>query len=203
MAIKIKLCCACSTRHIQDQCPLQIPHYTIKDALTYDEWSEKYKSFDEEHINSQDFQDIEKDNNFKFAYISLPNGLCLNESSAIEGLSVYSNIDIKEFTQFGPLLGKVIKEVDISEDFNMKYLWQIYADKSHIYLNTEELNESNWIRFVRPAPTREEMNVVAICRNSQLFFITTKNILVGEELLYWQDDAFSTSKKKMEKTSTF
>lgn len=29
VAIKIKLCCTCGTRHIQDHCPLQSPHYPV------------------------------------------------------------------------------------------------------------------------------------------------------------------------------
>ncbi|KAF5277471.1 hypothetical protein FQR65_LT03808 [Abscondita terminalis] len=196
VAIKIKLCCSCGTRHVQDQCPLQNPHYEIKDAIDYDDWLHKYKPLQDEQINCDDLS--ENKNDLTFACLSLPNVLNLTDSN--EDLCVFSNIQIKEFTQFGPLFGKTIKEVDISEDFNMKYLWEVYSDKTHVYVNTEDVNESNWIRFIRPAPSREERNVAAISKNNQLFLISTKEIAPGDELLYWQDDLMSTSKKKMEKT---
>ncbi|KAK4876889.1 hypothetical protein RN001_009395 [Aquatica leii] len=196
VAIKIKLCCTCGTRHIQDQCPLQNPHFIVKDTLDYEEWIDKYKPLPNEQINCKD--PAENKPNLTFACLSLPNGLYLGDCN--DDVCIFTSIVIKEFTQFGPLFGKTIKEVDISEDFNMKHLWEIHADKSHTYVTTEDENESNWIRFVRPAPSREERNVTAISKSCQLFLITVKEVLPGNELLYWQDDVMSTSKKKMEKT---
>ncbi|KAB0792661.1 hypothetical protein PPYR_14620 [Photinus pyralis] len=199
VAIKIKLCCTCGTRHIQDHCPLQNPHFVVHDSLRYEEWSEKYKPLYEQQLHVEDSQ--ENKENITFSFLSLPHGLQLNEVNGTEELCIVTSITIKEFTQFGPLFGKTVKEVDISEDFNMKHLWEIYSDKSHIYVNTEDLNESNWIRFVRPAPTRDERNVTAISRNCELFLVSVKEIGAGQELLYWQDDVLSTTKKKMEKTT--
>lgn len=59
------------------------------------------------------------------------------------------------------------------------------------------------MRYIRPAPSRETKNVLAISNTQQIFMVTTRDIGTGEELLYWQDDASGSNKKKMEKTSNF
>lgn len=41
---------------------------------------------------------------------------------------------------------------------------------------------SNWMRFVRPASTYEEQNLVISQVNDGIVFLTTRNILPSEEL---------------------
>lgn len=43
LAIKIKLCQECNSRHLQDACPLTTSQYTIVDAIFYEEWLNKHK----------------------------------------------------------------------------------------------------------------------------------------------------------------
>lgn len=43
LAIRIKLCQECNSRHLQDACPLATPQYTITDAITYEEWLCKHQ----------------------------------------------------------------------------------------------------------------------------------------------------------------
>jgi len=43
LAIKIKLCQECNSRHLQDACPLMTPQYTIEDTITYEDWLNKHK----------------------------------------------------------------------------------------------------------------------------------------------------------------
>lgn len=59
------------------------------------------------------------------------------------------------------------------------------------------------MRYIRPAPSREAKNLLVISNSQQIFMVTTRDIGNGEELLYWQDDASGSNKKKMEKTSNF
>lgn len=47
LAIKIKLCQECNSRHLQDACPLVTPQYTITDTITYEEWLGKHQDNDE------------------------------------------------------------------------------------------------------------------------------------------------------------
>lgn len=81
--------------------------------------------------------------------------------------------------------------------------FKVYLEKKNIYINTEDNSTSNWIRYIRPAASRELRNVMAITKadTEQIFMITTRDLSPGEELLYWQDDASGANKKKMEKTS--
>jgi hypothetical protein len=79
---------------------------------------------------------------------------------------------------------------------------QVFTDKDRQYLSTFDPDGSNWLRYVRPAPAREQRNLAPIVRHGELYFVTVTEIVEGEELLYWSDDtATSWSKKKMEKTS--
>lgn len=206
VAIKIKICSNCGSRHLQDHCPLENPYYVVSDSLTVSEWTEKYKPVYEKKLASESdiIENGDGDNKlegFVFATLSLPSMLYFADTNTEHGVGIFTNTNIKEFTQFGPLLGRVIREVDIPEDFNMRDLWEIYSDKAPIYLNTEDYQESNWLRFIRPASNRENRNVAAVSTSKQLFFITTKEVLAGKELVYWQDDMLTVTKKKMEKTS--
>lgn len=42
VAIKIKLCQECSSRHLQDACPLLEPQYAISDTTSYENWLKKH-----------------------------------------------------------------------------------------------------------------------------------------------------------------
>lgn len=205
VAIKIKMCTNCGSRHLQDQCPLQNPYYVVSDSITLPEWNERYRSTYQKEMSFENNDDMvdSKPDRFPFASLSLPSILYLADTNTPHGIGVFTNTNIKEFTQLGPLLGKIIREVDISEDFNMRDLWQVYSDNTHTFLNTENLLESNWMRFVRPASNRDTRNVAAVSKAEELFFITTTEISAGKELVYWQDDVLSVTKKKMEKASEY
>ena len=46
-------------------------------------------------------------------------------------------------------------EQDVSEDMDMKDLWQIFTkDSGRRFVTTANPEKSNWFRYVRPAPTR-------------------------------------------------
>lgn len=188
MAVKIKLCFSCDKRHVHELCPLQNAAYTVPDRK-WDQQKEKEYKFN--------------DKSDSYAHLSLPPILDIDNSNTAHGPAVFSKCELREFTQFGPLVGTTIKEVDIAEDNSMRHVWEIHNENGNVYISTESAESSNWGRFLRPAGAREERNVAAISRESKLYFVTTKLVNKGEELLYWQDDAFKTNKKKMEKTSNY
>ena len=79
---------------------------------------------------------------------------------------------------------------------------QVFTEQDRQYLSTFDPDGSNWLRYVRTAPVREQRNLAPIVRHGELYFVTVAEITEGEELLYCLDDtATSWSKKKMEKTS--
>lgn len=61
-------------------------------------------------------------------------------------------------------------------------------DGKLFYLSTENLNLSNWLSHIRPAPSLETSNVSIVTRDSQLYFVSTATIVTGSELLYWTDN---------------
>lgn len=78
-------------------------------------------------------------------------------------------------------------------------LKDLFLDQGNIYLNTEDQHNSNWMRFIRPAPVREDRNLSVIIVEDSLYLVSLKGLNVGEELLYWQDTFDSSNKKKAEK----
>ena len=124
-------------------------------------------------------------------------------------------------TQLGPLQGEAILEKDIPEDFQMKDLWQIFAEDAgkpkgeceegevghrrrflRLYVSTVNPEKSNWLRYVRPAPNRRARNVAAIVEGDQLYFVTLRDLKKDEEVLYWIDDPdLMWTKKRAEKKS--
>lgn len=73
------------------------------------------------------------------------------------------------------------------------------------YISTTNPLKSNWVRYMRPADTKEERSVIVLTRKGELHFVTTQNIAPGTELTYWADSQSSTwtRKNKMDKTSQF
>ncbi|PSN33065.1 hypothetical protein C0J52_14152 [Blattella germanica] len=255
VAIRIKLCCDCNSRHLQDACPLRNPAIIIADAVIYGQWqSDKRTNCDEKCVTSHpesvngvisminselevsdkttdgeslliqtqsdsipensnmnlkrengfppDCTDLKPPDRLTFAEASLPLGLELQVCDPTHGLSVVARCNLRQYTQFGPLVGQPIKEMDIPDDFSMKDIWEVFTEKERLYLSTFDPDASNWLRYIRPAPAREQRNLAPVVRHGELYFVTVSDIAEGEELLYWSDDTATTwSKKKMEKTN--
>ena len=118
------------------------------------------------------------------------------------GLSIYTKVFIPKYTQFGPLIGQIIQETDIQDDCNMRYIFETFDGTKSTFWNTENKNQSNWMRYLRPSRQRDQRNVVLVHRNEQIYFVSCTDIDPGCELLYWSDDCNSAwGKKKIEKTS--
>lgn len=89
-------------------------------------------------------------------------------------------------------------------NFYFKNVMQVLEDKKPTYLNTEDPQKSNWLRFMRPAPERERRNITLAVQDKKLIFVATVDIPVGGELLYWADDHITSwSKKKILKSSVY
>lgn len=204
--IRIKLCHLCDTHHIQDHCPINLPQNILTDAISLTSWNNKYAVIFNnlrENVKNEIKAETNDDDMLKYSYasMSLPQCLLLGDTNSPHGQGVFAKDVIPSFSQFGPLIGIQVREMDVSEDINMKYLWEINVASKNIYINTERVAASNWIRFIRPASTRDERNLAVISKEDKLYFVSTKQINAGEELLYWQECPNTTNKKKMEKTS--
>ncbi|XP_057660548.1 uncharacterized protein LOC130896435 [Diorhabda carinulata] len=200
--IKIKLCNLCNTHHIQDHCPINFPHYILNDSMEQHEWKEKYKVIQDIRDN-KDKSELNEEDMLKYSYslLSLPNCLEIMDTNTSHGLGIFAKRDLEPFTQFGPLIGNNIKEMDIPEDVNMKNIWEINDSSGNVYIDTESSTDSNWLKYIRPAPVRENRNLTVITKDCKLYFVTIKSVAIGDELLYWQDPPLAANKKKMEKTA--
>lgn len=158
-----------------------------------------------ENIKSDDLNS-EQLNEITFADVSLPNELEFLPSLTYPNCSksIFTKIIIPKYTQIGPLVGAVTPETDIPDDCNMTYMFEIHDSilSKSIFFNMENKQKSNWIRFLQPARARDQRNLTLIKVEDKIYFVSSMDINVGCELLYWSDDINSAwGKKKVEKTS--
>ena len=200
--LKSKWCRSCDGRHDPAVCPLRRPDVIFTDAvIDFSNGTANAKDMK----NNSDGLDLSK----SFAQLSLPSPpLGLEERESSHGLSVVLKESLAARSRFGPLQGEPIEERDVPEDFSMKDLWQVFIpDGKRRFLSTVNPEKSNWLRYLRPAPTRKKRNLAAIVIKSQddeykLYFVTTKKLEAGDELLYWMDDPdLMWTRKRAEKTS--
>ncbi|XP_036148329.1 uncharacterized protein LOC105834762 isoform X2 [Monomorium pharaonis] len=138
-----------------------------------------------------------------YARDSLPDCLELRMTNTDHGLGVYAKDPIPIFAKFGPLVGIPVREMDIPDDFSMRHIWEIDNNGKSTYISTTDPLKSNWIRYIRPAETKEKRNIAVIAKHGQLYFVTTQNIVSGMELTYWVESQSSTwtRKNKINKTN--
>ncbi|XP_034241316.1 uncharacterized protein LOC117645328 [Thrips palmi] len=224
---QIKQCSQCYLRHSQQICPVLHPIHVVEDLITFEQWQlqcqvqvrcsvieaprPKLSRIKKSAPGSQDEDEKTKgpvsakvinESTRSFAEESLPAVLELKVVDEEHGKSVVARTAIAQYTQFGPIVGSQIHEKEISDESDMRHIWEVLEDKTAIYLNTEDSQKSNWLKFMRPAPEKESRNITLVVRNKKLFFVSIVDISIGSELLYWADDHITSwSKKKILKSS--
>ncbi|KAK3924394.1 PR domain zinc finger protein 4 [Frankliniella fusca] len=224
-----KQCSQCFLRHVQDPCPVQNPYQVVDDSVTFEQWQLQCQvqvrcsviepprprlgrlkkctpglpTTNDSQKKNKDFDTTNSDVNTRFyADESLPVNLDLKVVDEDHGKSVVARAHIAQYTQFGPLVGPCVHEKDISDESDMRHIWEVLDGKNPFYLNTEDPQKSNWLRYMRPAPERDDRNITLTIQNKQLYFVSIIDIPEGGELLYWADDHISSwSKKKNLKSS--
>ncbi|KAM9355936.1 PR domain zinc finger protein 1 isoform 2-T2 [Pholidichthys leucotaenia] len=125
---------------------------------------------------------------------SLPRNLALKRRhTSTEVLGVTSKELIPKGTRFGPLVGESYPdETLLNKDTERKYFWRVFKE-GHLHHIVDGLNEekSNWMRYVNPACTVEEQNLVACQSGLDIFFYTIKPLQPGQELLVWYSHEFA------------
>lgn len=124
---------------------------------------------------------------------SLPRNLalkCCHDSAEV--LGVTSKELIPKGTRFGPLVGESYTNETLLKDANRKYFWRVFSG-GHLHHILDGLNEerSNWMRYVNPACTVEEQNLVACQSGLDIYFYTIKPLQPGQELLVWYCPEFA------------
>ncbi|XP_074541527.1 PR domain zinc finger protein 1 [Halichoeres trimaculatus] len=124
---------------------------------------------------------------------SLPRNLSLKRShDSAEVLGVISKELIPKGTRFGPLVGESYTNETLLKDADRKYFWRVFS-VGHLHHIVDGLNEerSNWMRYVNPACTVEEQNLVACQNGLDIYFYTIKPLQPGQELLVWYCPEFA------------
>ncbi|XP_076239928.1 PR domain zinc finger protein 10 isoform X2 [Calliopsis andreniformis] len=108
----------------------------------------------------------------------------LSSSEIILGESdygVFAKRYIQKRTQFGPIEG-ILYPYDGTPFKNELPLLYETEDEELLKVDVSNENASNWMRFVRPALTYKEQNLVICQQRDGIVFLSTRSILPKEEL---------------------
>ncbi|XP_036344912.1 uncharacterized protein LOC118754159 [Rhagoletis pomonella] len=216
-------CRECSITHDYKICPLRTSIGTITDAVDLAEWIERknlealaklkhdaqrqakqdHDPDDEDMDEASQMSELETKPLITFAEASVPAEFELhNVEPNVTG--VFARTEVRAYTKLGPLIGQLVPSSDVREGSDMKWIFEICeagAEKSQL-LTCDNPNTSNWLRYIRPAPSYEERNVNLVSIEQQAFFVTCRDVKNGMELLYWSDDCNTMWRKKhTEKTN--
>ena len=89
--------------------------------------------------------------------------------------------------RFGPMEGRL---VDAAEDLDTAFPLCLISQGHRLDVSSED--ESNWMRFIRPAQNEEEQNMIMTEVNGNLFFVTNRVVNFGEELKVWYSEQYAT-----------
>ncbi|XP_043505940.1 PR domain zinc finger protein 10-like [Polistes fuscatus] len=122
------------------------------------------------------------------AIATLPGSyLSINKLSTVDIIlggseyGVFAKRNIRRRTQFGPIEG-ILYGYDGTPFENALPLLYEAEEGQFLKVDVSDENTSNWMRFVRPALTYKEQNLVICQQKGGIVFLTTKNILPKEEL---------------------
>uniref|UniRef100_A0A8C1GH42 PR domain zinc finger protein 1 n=1 Tax=Cyprinus carpio TaxID=7962 RepID=A0A8C1GH42_CYPCA len=126
------------------------------------------------------------------AMTSIPRNLTFQYSVDNQVTGVFSKEYIPQGTRFGPLQGVIYTKENVPLQTNRKYFWRIYSGGHlHHFVDGYDVHHSNWMRYVNPARSLAEQNLVA-CQNGQdIFFYTIRPVEPKQELLVWYSPEFS------------
>ena len=72
------------------------------------------------------------------------------------------------------------------------FLFQIVKDgKLLYYVNGEDLQHGNWMRFVNCSRVEEEQNLIAYQYRGEIYYRAYKDIQAGAELLVWYGEDYA------------
>lgn len=199
-------CRYCSEIHVPEECPFRMCQSFVADKIDFTTWTDKYsstvnKSIKIENSETENADIVRHTTQSPFSECTLPDKFELKLSNA-QVSGVIAKASIPKYTKLGPLIGQKITEVDIADDCTMKFIIEAYDGTKSTYYSLDDENNSNWLRYIRPANTKSERNVAVVISDKNVFFVTSATIEEGDELVYWSDDCNSSwGKKKIEKMS--
>lgn len=200
-------CRYCSEIHVPEECLFRTCQSFIADKIDLVNWTEKFTTaankikLEKMEAENTDVLPQSPSNQNPFSECTLPDKFELKLTNA-QVSGVIAKSIIPKYTKLGPLIAQKVTEVDIADDCTMKFIIEAYDGTKSTYYSLEDENNSNWLRFIRPANAKSERNVAVVISDKNVYFVTSTVIENGDELVYWSDDCNSSwGKKKIEKMS--
>uniref|UniRef100_A0A673AAX6 PR domain zinc finger protein 1 n=1 Tax=Sphaeramia orbicularis TaxID=375764 RepID=A0A673AAX6_9TELE len=105
---------------------------------------------------------------------------------------IFSKEYIPQGTRFGPLQGDIYTKDSVPKQANRKYFWRIYSGgQLQNFIDGYDVNRSNWMRYVNPARSLAEQNLVACQNGRDIYFYTIRPVEPKQELLVWYSQEFA------------
>ncbi|KAL4629431.1 PR domain zinc finger protein 1-like isoform X1 [Arapaima gigas] len=125
------------------------------------------------------------------AMTSIPRNLTFEYGPDNQVTGVFSKEFIPQGTRFGPLQGDIYPRDRVPPQANRKYFWRIYhGGQLHHFVDGYDVQRSNWMRYVNPARSAAEQNLVACQNGADIFFYTLRPVEAQQELLVWYSREF-------------
>uniref|UniRef100_A0A3P8NTP5 PR domain zinc finger protein 1 n=1 Tax=Astatotilapia calliptera TaxID=8154 RepID=A0A3P8NTP5_ASTCA len=130
--------------------------------------------------------------NLPKAMTSIPRNLTFEYSTDNEVTGVFSKEYIPQGTRFGPLQGEIYTKDNVPKLANRKYFWRIYSGgQLQHFIDGYDVHRSNWMRYVNPARSLAEQNLVACQNGRDIYFYTIRPVEPKQELLVWYSQEFA------------
>ncbi|EEC08210.1 zinc finger protein, putative [Ixodes scapularis] len=110
---------------------------------------------------------------------------------------VFAKKNIPKRTQFGPIEGVLQRRSERPQQsfpLFVSLAFHLYVDEEDgqvVCLDTSDETQSNWMRFVRPAESHAEQNVILVQQGTGLYFNTTRALASRTEMRVWYSSAYA------------
>ncbi len=128
------------------------------------------------------------------AQASLPSGyLTLKRVPNSDGeQGVHAKKTIPKACRFGPVEGREVRP-DVNSQSRILLIVQ-RPDGTNVQLDLSSSEESNWMRFVRPATRYAEQNLILHQEDNKLYYTTTRPVQPRQELRVWYSPVYAEAR---------
>ena len=127
---------------------------------------------------------------------SLPSGYLSLRTSSDDQEGIFARKTIPKNCRFGPVEGEELPLAtfdDINDDEEVAFV--VVNDNGNLVkLDVSDEDNSNWMRFVRPADRYSEQNLIVSQDGGQLYFSSTRTINPRQELRVWYSPDYAEAR---------
>ncbi|EDO48955.1 predicted protein [Nematostella vectensis] len=128
------------------------------------------------------------------ADVLVPPGLEVKESNIPNaGRGVFAKCIIPKHEFFGPYIGRIVTRKEAKTYKESPYVWEVFDDYGKLthLIDGRDALQSNWLRYVNCSKGLDEQNLRAVQYDKNIYYMATKEIAIGEELLTYYGDKFA------------